>query len=139
MHRADAVGEQRDTQRLAVLSAGLALAPAGGAGALARDGRELDLLRREERCRGRVRDGGDAGVEQAVGGSGEVTVAADRADRDVDRVAEPALVRAARPAVEVGVAEVLALHVVEQRALVEVAEPDGPQPRAQQAAGVVRA
>ncbi len=52
--------------------------------------------------------------------------------------AQLALVRAAGPAVQVGVAEALLLHVGDQPGLVEVIEPDGAQPRPQQAAGVGR-
>ncbi len=61
--------------------------------------------------------------------------------RPLDRERELALVQAARPAVEVGVAEVVLLHEGDQACSpavgIEVVELDGAQPCAQQAAGVL--
>ncbi len=54
-----------------------------------------------------------------------------------DGGAQLALMHATGPAVQVGVAEVLILHVGDEAVLVEVVELHGAQPCAQQAAGVL--
>jgi hypothetical protein len=120
---ADAVGDDRHARRLAVLAPRV----------------ELGLLVGEERAGGRVGDRGDARLEQAPGGDRDRLrlAAGGGVESDADGLAQLALVHATRAPVEVGVAEVLALHVGDQIALVQVVELDRAQPRAQQAARVL--
>ena len=116
VHAADGVGHERDPQRIA----------------LALD--ELALLAAEEGGRGRVRDGRDAGVEEARRGGAEVAPGRRGGQDAVDRAGELALVRAPGAAEEVGVAEVLVLQEGEQVGLVE-AQVDGLEPGVQQRRG----
>ena len=122
VHRADPVGDDRHARALAVR---------GGART-----RELRLLVCQERRRGGVWDRGYAALEQAGRGGAHLAVLPGGAHGLLDGRAQLALVQAARAAVEVGVAEVVLLHVFDQAALVEVVELDRRQPRAQQAARI---
>ena len=138
VHRADAVGDERDPDRL------------GSAR------REPALLAAEERGRRGVRDRGDAGLEDREPGAHElalraaaVLVAVDervdrrglgrergrRADHPADRRLELALVAAAGAPVEVGVREAVGLQVGDQVAVRQV-QLDRREPGAQQRAGV---
>ena len=112
---AEAVGDERDAQRLAV-AAGHALALAG-----------------QERRRGRVRDGGDAGLEHAGGDSVPIGGLAHLRHGG----GQLALVAAPRPPLEPGVREAIGLEAVEQHPLVGV-ELDGLEPRAQHCSRVAR-
>lgn len=118
---ADAVGEQRDAQRLGVVAA-----PARYRGHLA-------LLVGQERARGRVRNHGDAGLEDALGRGEELPDAAvrERGERRLDGTPQTPFVSPRRAAVEVCVAELVGLHVLDQLALAEALEADGGEPCAQ--------
>ena len=123
VRRADAVGEDRDARRLAVLAPRVELGP---------------LVGEEGRRRG-VRDRRGAALEQVDRGARRSSpLAAGGGERVLDRDAQLALVRAARAPVEVCVAEAVILHVRDQADLVEVVELDGAEPRVQQAARVGR-
>jgi hypothetical protein len=135
MGRADAIGQDRHARTLALVAAA-GPTPAGERAGVGDRGK-LRLLIGEEGSRRRVGDGGYAGLEQTLGGHGQLGLPRGGADRHVDGLAELVLVGATGAPVEVGVAEVLLLHVRDQLARVTVLEPDRAQPLAQQAARVL--
>ena len=117
VHAADAVGHQRDPDRLVVAR------------------RELALLAPEEGGRGRVGDRGEAGGEDLRRGRGDLRRVGDRGR---DRALQAALVVAARAALQIRVREAVGLQ---QRQQLGLAHPqvDRVQPGAQQRARVLRA
>ena len=119
VHRADPVGDQGDPAAVLVAAA------------------QLRLLGAEEGGRGRVGEGRDERLEDAVGGGAEVA-ALEGGEPLVDGDAEAALVAAAGAAVEVGVGEAVGLQHLEQLAAADL-DPDPGEPGLEQAAGVLGA
>ena len=99
--------------------------------------RELGLLTGQERGGRRVGDRGDAALEQALRGGQHLGLATRGAQCQLDGAAQLALVQAARAPVQVGVAEIVGLHVCDQSGYIQMVELDGGQPGTQQAAGVL--
>ncbi len=119
VHRADPVGDQGDAATVLVAAA------------------QLRLLGAEEGGRGRVGEGRDERLEDAVRGGAEVA-ALEGGEAVVDGDAEAALVAAAGAAVEVGVGEAVGLQHLEQLAAADL-DPDPGEPGLEQAAGVLGA
>ncbi len=120
VHPADAVGHQRDPDRLALAA------------------RELVLLAPEEGRRRRVGNGRDAGGEDVLGGGAERVDVARGGEDALDRPLESALVAAPRTPLQRRVGEAVGLQELEQvgRAHPQV---DRVEPGAQQGAAVLRA
>ncbi len=151
MRGADAVGEDRDSRTLSVLAPALRVRDmAEPVGDRVRDRRQLRLLAGQKRGRRGVGNRRDAGLEQSLGSRQGVGLPGRGAERHLDRAAQLALVHPAGAPVQVGVAEIVLLHVGDQllparlssvidgaRRAIEVVEPDRAKPCAQQAAGVV--
>ncbi len=119
VHRADPVGDQGDPAAVLVAAA------------------QLRLLGAEEGGRGRVGEGRDERLEDAVGGGAEVA-ALEGGEAVVDGDAQAPLVAAAGAAVEVGVGEAVGLQHLEQLAAAGL-DPDPGEPGLEQAAGVLGA
>jgi hypothetical protein len=95
VHRADAVGDDRDPWALAVAAG------------------ELRAFARDERSRWRVRDHGNAGGEQHRADLGDLA-ASDGIDGARDRLAKLSFMGTRRATVEACVAEAFVLHVGDQ-------------------------
>ena len=121
VHAAEAVGDERDTRPVAVVA------------------RQLQLLAPQEGGRGGVRDRRHAGVEELGGGATEVRKPAllDHGHGVVHDPGEFALVDPARAAVEVLVADVAVLEMLDEPALVDL-QVHRPKPGAQQRERVPR-